>query len=221
MMRETEVHKFSDGMLTRILEKLDHMVKDFRLFKYNPGIENRIWFEDDKRRSKEFMEVIERRLKIRRIFRNLESFVSGRVILPKKQVAKTRHPEEIVTIADATQIQEASKLAEEQVNQPKTAEAKKVLDQNIQEENKAAQEKPESPYETESEIKIIKKFQPRHPNDDAQITFFSTETSYFEYDQPKSKHGDSDSDSGLRSMPDDDLVSLTGFETPDLADNNS
>ncbi|GJS02983.1 hypothetical protein Tco_0319491 [Tanacetum coccineum] len=79
MIRETEVHKFSDGTLTRILEKLDHMVKDFRLFKYNSGMENRIWSEDDKRRSKEFMEVTERRLKIRRIFRNLESFVSGRL----------------------------------------------------------------------------------------------------------------------------------------------
>ncbi|GJT62125.1 hypothetical protein Tco_1005658 [Tanacetum coccineum] len=33
MMRETKVHKFSDGILTRILEKLDHMVKDFKLFK--------------------------------------------------------------------------------------------------------------------------------------------------------------------------------------------
>nr|GFA14046.1 hypothetical protein [Tanacetum cinerariifolium] len=39
MMRETEVHKFSDGTLTRILEKLDHMVKDFKLYEYNPGIE--------------------------------------------------------------------------------------------------------------------------------------------------------------------------------------
>ncbi|GKA92554.1 hypothetical protein Tco_0814479 [Tanacetum coccineum] len=78
IMREAEVHKFSDGMLTRILEKLDHMVKDFRLFKYNLGMENRIWSEDDKRRSKEFMDVIERRLKIRKIFRNLKSFVSGR-----------------------------------------------------------------------------------------------------------------------------------------------
>nr|GEY35400.1 hypothetical protein [Tanacetum cinerariifolium] len=38
MTRETEVHKFSDGTLTRILEKLDHMVKDFKLFKYNPGM---------------------------------------------------------------------------------------------------------------------------------------------------------------------------------------
>nr|GEV26503.1 hypothetical protein [Tanacetum cinerariifolium] len=29
MMRESKVHKFSDGTLTRILEKLNHMVKDF------------------------------------------------------------------------------------------------------------------------------------------------------------------------------------------------
>ncbi|GJX66769.1 hypothetical protein Tco_0301112 [Tanacetum coccineum] len=36
MMRETEVHKFSDGTLNRILDKLDHMVKDF---KYNLGME--------------------------------------------------------------------------------------------------------------------------------------------------------------------------------------
>nr|GEW88403.1 histone deacetylase 14 [Tanacetum cinerariifolium] len=76
--QETEVHKFSDGALIRILEKLDHMVKDFKLFKYNPGMDKRIWSEDDRRRSKEFIEVIKRRLKIRRIFRSLESFMSGR-----------------------------------------------------------------------------------------------------------------------------------------------
>nr|GEZ34454.1 hypothetical protein [Tanacetum cinerariifolium] len=77
MMQETEVHKFSDGTLHRILEKLDHMVKDFRLFKYNLGMTTRIWSEDDKRRSKEFMEVIEHRFKLWRIFRSLESFVGG------------------------------------------------------------------------------------------------------------------------------------------------
>ncbi|GJV48268.1 hypothetical protein Tco_1438480 [Tanacetum coccineum] len=78
MMRESKVHKFSDGTLTRILEKMDHMVKDYVLFKFNSGMEHRIWPEDDKK-SKEFIEVIERRLKIRRIFRSLESFVSGRL----------------------------------------------------------------------------------------------------------------------------------------------
>ncbi|GJZ57413.1 hypothetical protein Tco_0612907 [Tanacetum coccineum] len=72
-----EVHKFNYGTLTRILEKLDFTVKDFELFKFNPGMEHRIWSEDDKRRSPEFIKLIERRLKIRRIFQSLESFVSG------------------------------------------------------------------------------------------------------------------------------------------------
>nr|GEX16713.1 histone deacetylase 14 [Tanacetum cinerariifolium] len=74
LMRETEVHKFSDGTLNR-----NHMVKVFRLFKYNLDMTTRIWSEDDRRRSKEFMEVIEHRLKIRRIFESLESFVGGRI----------------------------------------------------------------------------------------------------------------------------------------------
>ncbi|GJS57953.1 hypothetical protein Tco_0652737 [Tanacetum coccineum] len=30
LMRLNEIHKFSDGTLTRVMEKLDHMVKDFR-----------------------------------------------------------------------------------------------------------------------------------------------------------------------------------------------
>ncbi|GKB01899.1 hypothetical protein Tco_0829943 [Tanacetum coccineum] len=79
MMRETEVHKFSDGTLNRILDKLDHMVKNFKLFEYNKCMETRIWSEDDRRRSKDFIEVIERILKIWRIFRSLESFVGGRL----------------------------------------------------------------------------------------------------------------------------------------------
>nr|GEX14567.1 hypothetical protein [Tanacetum cinerariifolium] len=78
MLRENEVHKFSDSTLTRVMYKLDHMVKDFSLFMYNPGIENRIWSEDDTKNSKEFVEVTERILKIWRIFRSLESFVGGR-----------------------------------------------------------------------------------------------------------------------------------------------
>ncbi|GJS06256.1 hypothetical protein Tco_0363052 [Tanacetum coccineum] len=75
MMRETKVHKFSDGTLNRILD----MVKDFKLYEYNPSMATRIWYEDDRRRSKDFMEVIKRRLKIQRIFRSLESFVGGRL----------------------------------------------------------------------------------------------------------------------------------------------
>nr|GEW58121.1 hypothetical protein [Tanacetum cinerariifolium] len=40
ILRENEVHKFSDGTLTRVLHNLDHMVKDFRLYQYNMGMEN-------------------------------------------------------------------------------------------------------------------------------------------------------------------------------------
>ncbi|GJY63381.1 reverse transcriptase domain-containing protein [Tanacetum coccineum] len=79
LMRLKELHKFSDGTLTRVMEKLDHMVKDFHLFEYNKGMETRKWSEDDKRRSKDFITAIEKRLQIRRIFRSLESFVGGRI----------------------------------------------------------------------------------------------------------------------------------------------
>ncbi|GJY12442.1 hypothetical protein Tco_0381751 [Tanacetum coccineum] len=82
--KNLHLNDFEDLYLLHLQGKLNHLsgadkVYLFNavnlLFKYNPGMENRIWSEDDKRRSKEFMEVIERRLKIRRIFRNLESFV--------------------------------------------------------------------------------------------------------------------------------------------------
>ncbi|GJR49015.1 hypothetical protein Tco_1317118 [Tanacetum coccineum] len=56
----------SDGTLTRVLEKLEHMVKDFHLFEYNKGMETRKWSEDDKRISKDFITAIEKRLQIRR-----------------------------------------------------------------------------------------------------------------------------------------------------------
>ncbi|GKA08111.1 hypothetical protein Tco_0687442 [Tanacetum coccineum] len=56
MMRINEVHKFSDETLMRIRDKLDFMVKDFRLFKFNKGMENRKWTEDDKIRSEDFIE---------------------------------------------------------------------------------------------------------------------------------------------------------------------
>ncbi|GKB03337.1 hypothetical protein Tco_0831426, partial [Tanacetum coccineum] len=68
LMRLNKLHKFSDGTLTRVMEKLDHMVKELYLFEYNKGMETRKWSEDDKRRSKDFITAIEKRLQIRRIF---------------------------------------------------------------------------------------------------------------------------------------------------------
>nr|GFA28045.1 hypothetical protein [Tanacetum cinerariifolium] len=174
------------------------------------------------------------------------------VILTKNQVAKTHHTEETVATVDATQSLDASESAEEQVNQPETAEAEKfaglthlcmkvdpctrlkssgrgegvwvriyggcyieqIMDE-IDQQNKVAQEKTKSPYDIEYGIKIIKRFKPNQPDNDAQITFLGAEP----YNQTKSWDGDSDS--RLRSMLDDDLVSLTGFETPDSTDDDS
>ncbi|GJT70357.1 hypothetical protein Tco_1029643 [Tanacetum coccineum] len=79
LMRLNELHKFSDGTLSRVMEKLDHMVKYFRLYEYNKGMETRKWSEDGKRRSKDFITAIEKRLQIRRIYRSLERFVGGRI----------------------------------------------------------------------------------------------------------------------------------------------
>ncbi|GJX29298.1 hypothetical protein Tco_0237377 [Tanacetum coccineum] len=88
-----------------------------------------------------------------------------------------------------------------------------IMDETDQ-KNKAA-ENPKSRFDTESKIKIIKRFPPSQPDDDAQITFLGAEP----YNQTKTKDGDSDS--RLCCMPDDDMVSLTGFGTPDSADDDS
>ncbi|GJU02697.1 hypothetical protein Tco_1113035 [Tanacetum coccineum] len=53
LMRLNELHKFSDGTLTRVMEKLDQMVKDFHLYEYNKGMETRKWSEDDKREGRQ------------------------------------------------------------------------------------------------------------------------------------------------------------------------
>ncbi|GKB56476.1 hypothetical protein Tco_0912662 [Tanacetum coccineum] len=74
-----EIYKFSNGRLTRILEALDYRVKEFKVKRLNPGMNTRFWTEKDVTRSKEFIAAIERRLKTRRIYRNLECFVGGRV----------------------------------------------------------------------------------------------------------------------------------------------
>ncbi|GJS05168.1 integrase, catalytic region, zinc finger, CCHC-type containing protein [Tanacetum coccineum] len=73
---------FEDLNILYIQGKLDHLPKQDKVNlnnTFNKGMENRKWTEDDKRRSEDSIEVIERRLKIKRIFRSLESFVGGRL----------------------------------------------------------------------------------------------------------------------------------------------
>ncbi|GKE88524.1 hypothetical protein Tco_1565999 [Tanacetum coccineum] len=79
IMRFNEIHKFSDGTLHQIDEVLDYRVKEFRVNRRNPGLDTRFWTKKDVDRSKEFMFAIQKRLKTRRIFQNLESCVGGRI----------------------------------------------------------------------------------------------------------------------------------------------
>ncbi|GJV35115.1 hypothetical protein Tco_1407592 [Tanacetum coccineum] len=78
LMRFNEIHKFSDGTLQQIDEALDYRVKEFKVNKINPGLNTRFWTTNDVIKSKQFMFAIQKRLKLRRIFRNLESFIGGR-----------------------------------------------------------------------------------------------------------------------------------------------
>nr|GFC41191.1 hypothetical protein [Tanacetum cinerariifolium] len=66
-------------MLQQIDEALDYQVKEFKINRMNPGLNMRFWTRKDVDKSKEFMFAIQKRLKTMRIFRNLESFVGGRV----------------------------------------------------------------------------------------------------------------------------------------------
>nr|GEZ52877.1 hypothetical protein [Tanacetum cinerariifolium] len=79
MMRFNEIHKFSDGTLQQIVKALDYQVKQFRINRMNLGLNTRYWTRNDVDRCNTFMFAIQRCLKTRRIFRNLESFVGGRV----------------------------------------------------------------------------------------------------------------------------------------------
>ncbi|GJX55848.1 hypothetical protein Tco_0285745 [Tanacetum coccineum] len=74
-----ESPRFCNGTLTRILEALDYRVKEFKIKRLNPGMNTCFWTEKDMTRNKEFIAAIERRLKTRRIYQNLECFVGGRV----------------------------------------------------------------------------------------------------------------------------------------------
>ncbi|GKC52423.1 hypothetical protein Tco_1075168, partial [Tanacetum coccineum] len=121
----------------------------------------------------------------------------GRVILPKKQVAETQHAKVTVATADATKSLVAFELAEEQGNQLSATEAKKatVQDHNVEEEVNDAR------------FVAMK-----------EVTF---EQIMDEIDSKTQdvKEGDaSKSLSGLRSMPDDDLASISGFKLQDSTD---
>ncbi|GKF22609.1 hypothetical protein Tco_0074931 [Tanacetum coccineum] len=78
LMRADEIHKFSDGTLNKIYNKLEVILRDNKLGFNNKGMEDRKWIHKDKKRTQSIMEKIEKTLKERRRFIRLEFFVGGR-----------------------------------------------------------------------------------------------------------------------------------------------
>ncbi|GKF67643.1 hypothetical protein Tco_0197322, partial [Tanacetum coccineum] len=75
-----------------------------------------------------------------------------------------------------------------------------LLDE-VDKQNKVVQETLESPYDTESEIKVVKSYFTSHiPKEQDQIMHDSDESA------------DVQEDSDYESMPEDDLRSVSGFE---------
>nr|GEX39328.1 hypothetical protein [Tanacetum cinerariifolium] len=68
-----------DSPRAQIDKALDYRVKEFRINRMNPGFNMRFWTRKDVDRCKAFMFAIQRHLRLRRIYRNLESFVGGRL----------------------------------------------------------------------------------------------------------------------------------------------
>nr|GEY05719.1 retrotransposon protein, putative, unclassified [Tanacetum cinerariifolium] len=87
LMRIDELHKFNDGTLTDVRTTLDDRLKGIRM-QYLPQL---IWRKSDKDRATAMIQVIDKRLKTRRIMRSLERFVGGRMsILTDLQVTPTK-----------------------------------------------------------------------------------------------------------------------------------
>nr|GEV62965.1 hypothetical protein [Tanacetum cinerariifolium] len=134
-----------------------------------------------------------------------------KVILPKKQVTETQYAEVTVGTVNANKSLVAFELAEEQGNQPSATKAKMVLDQNIKEEVK------DVGFVAIEKIKIIKSYQ-------ATTIFgsqFIRQSSLFDKDKDVEEADASESLSGLRSMPDDNLAFIFCFESQDFADHVS
>ncbi|GJX65798.1 hypothetical protein Tco_0300141 [Tanacetum coccineum] len=124
--------------------------------------------------------------------------------------------EELVVTDVPTQSLEASVTVEvpeknvekEEVVEEQTMEIPTVA-QLLDKVNKAAQETLQSPYDTESEIKVVKSFFTSH-------LYEVQDQTMNDYEESAGIQEDSDSD--LQSMPDDDLRSVSGFEAGDSDD---
>nr|GEV60096.1 retrovirus-related Pol polyprotein from transposon TNT 1-94 [Tanacetum cinerariifolium] len=115
-----------------------------------------------------------------------------RITLPKKQVVETQHAEVKIVTADATKSLEVFELAEEQGNQPSTAEAEKEDAEDHSMEISTVEQQLDK---VDKQIKVCK-----IPKLQDHIMH------------------DSDESADYESMPEDDLRSVSGFEDADSDD---
>nr|GEV62161.1 uncharacterized mitochondrial protein AtMg00810-like [Tanacetum cinerariifolium] len=160
------------------------------------------------------------------------------------QVDDTQHAEELVTAIDATQSLDASKSVDEQGNQPKTTDAKKVQENFVDEVVHVFKKKEdddeltdsgirslgnvtfeelygnaeESPYDTESEIKEVDFDLDLMPKDklESVFEFEEAESDDDENDKVESKVVLSKSEEATADNIPDELVDMSAHENDDL-----
>nr|GEY78621.1 reverse transcriptase domain-containing protein [Tanacetum cinerariifolium] len=92
LMRNDELHKFSDGTLNDVRTTLDDRLKGIRM-QYLPQT---IWRKGDKDRASTMIQAIDKMLKTRRIMRSLEKFVGGRLTMATTIEQQTALDESLV-----------------------------------------------------------------------------------------------------------------------------
>ncbi|GKE69151.1 hypothetical protein Tco_1527223 [Tanacetum coccineum] len=93
-MRTDELHKFSDGILNHVRTALNDIATGLEM-DYFP---KRKWSKQDKQRARVMINAIDRKLRDRRLMRNLEKFVGGRpygVLIPMIQPEPEDLPRDI------------------------------------------------------------------------------------------------------------------------------
>nr|GEX86253.1 hypothetical protein [Tanacetum cinerariifolium] len=78
LRRANELHKFSDGTINKVYNKLKVILRNNRLGYHNEGMKEYKWTKKDQERTQNFIKKIKKMLKERIRLRRLEFFIGGR-----------------------------------------------------------------------------------------------------------------------------------------------
>ncbi|GJS82736.1 retrovirus-related pol polyprotein from transposon TNT 1-94 [Tanacetum coccineum] len=124
------------------------------------------------------------------------------------QTSESQHADETEITTDTTQSLDASMSAEEQENQPQTADTEKEQDNVVTEDVNMVDDgtefdiADENLFDTESEIQFVKSYKPVTDNEESLFT---------------SKESDNEEDSELASIPDDEIGSEESLSEPKIS----